>query len=604
MMSLAHWSDARVSYQAAGLVNHLWQSTAFVLLAWLLAWSLRANSARARYWVWMAASVKFLLPFSFFIAAGEALRTAAGVATRHPALSAAVGRIAQPYSRRAFPFTPTAAAPAPAAHHGLLLLLTAAWLCGVGTLALSWARSWRQIRAAVRVASPMALVSDPSQLSGVSGLPFEVPVLLTTRLLEPGVFGIVRPVLLLPESLMRHLSPEQLRTVVTHELCHIRRRDNLTATLHMAVTALFWFHPAVWWIEARLLTERERACDEAVLAEGSDAELYAESILSVCKFYAESPLACMPGVTGGDLKQRIVRIMTGCLAQELSAGRKAMLAAACVLTAAIPVTTGFVTSTSANAQTASAGTKPLPSFEVASVRPNHTGKDSMSVEAGPFEFNDNDTAIKTLIEAAFDSYDFQVVGGPGWINSDRYDIKAKIDESMQKLSREQQGKQMGLMLQSLLLDRFHFKYHRETRIFSVYSLQIAKNGPKLHEAKLGDVYPNGTHAGDANAWTLSVGNGEFKIQDCSISIFAKNLGGNIGHVVIDKTGLQGKYDFTLQYAPDHDQAPPGYGQAAATTDTRPPIFTALQEQLGLKLVSEKASLEVIVIDHIEPPSPN
>ena len=613
MMSLAHWIDARVSSQAAGLVNHLWQSTAFVLPAWLLAWSLRAHSARARYWVWMAASVKFLLPFSFFIAAGEALRTAAGVSTRHPALSAAVGRIAQPYPRQPFFFTPAALETAPATHHGFLLLLLTTWLCGVGALALSWARSWRQIRAAARAASPLALVfglselSKSSGLSGSSPLPgpaFDVPVLATTRLLEPGVFGIVRPVLLLPESIMRHLSPEQLRTVVAHELCHIRRRDNLTAALHMAVTALFWFHPAVWWIEARLLTERERACDEAVLAEGSDAELYAESILSVCKFYAESPLACMPGVTGGDLKQRIVRIMTGCLAQELSAGRKAMLAAACVLTAAIPVTTGFVTSTSANAQTASAGTKPLPSFEVASVRPNHTGKDSMSVEAGPFEFNDNDTAIKTLIEAAFDSYDFQVVGGPGWINSDRYDIKAKIDESMQKLSREQQGKQMGLMLQSLLLDRFHFKYHRETRIFSVYSLQIAKNGPKLHEAKLGDVYPNGTHAGDANAWTLSVGNGEFKIQDCSISIFAKNLGGNIGHVVIDKTGLQGKYDFTLVYAPDHEQTPPGYGQAAATTDTRPPIFTALQEQLGLKLVSEKAPLEVIVIDHIEPPSPN
>jgi beta-lactamase regulating signal transducer with metallopeptidase domain len=94
------------------------------------------------------------------------------------------------------------------------------------------------------------------------------------------------------------------------EMCHVRRRDNLTAANHMVVEAAFWFYPLVWWIRARLVEEREQACDEAVLQSGSDAEVYAEGILNVCKFYVESPLACVSGISGADLRKRVVRIMT------------------------------------------------------------------------------------------------------------------------------------------------------------------------------------------------------------------------------------------------------------------------------------------------------
>jgi len=402
MMPLAHWDGIWMG----ALVNHLWQSTVAVLLAWLLAWSLRANRARTRYWVWMAASVKFLLPFSVFIAAGEALRAAAGVSTQKPALSAAMGRITAPFPRQPLSLVLSASRATSAPHYAVIMGLLAVWLCGVCMLALSWARSWRQIRAAVRAASPISSMSLASESAA------GVPVLSTTRLLEPGVFGIVRPVLLLPESITRHLSPEQLRTVVAHELCHIRRRDNLTAALHMAVTALFWFHPAVWWIEARLLGERERACDEAVLAEGNDTELYAESILSVCKFYAKSPLACVPGVTGGDLKQRIVRIMTGCMARELSAGQGLVIAVACVLTVAIPITAGLVASAKADAQSSQGGNGTLPSFEVTSIRPNISGKDSMSMNDGPARFVATDTTMKPILWEAFNLYDFQFINTP------------------------------------------------------------------------------------------------------------------------------------------------------------------------------------------------
>ena len=105
------------------------------------------------------------------------------------------------------------------------------------------------------------------------GIRFDVPVLLSSAKIEPGIFGIVRPVLLLPEGILERLTAEQMRAVVAHEMEHVRRRDNLTFAVHMVVEALFWFFPPVWWIGARLIEERERACDEAVVAAGGRLKL-------------------------------------------------------------------------------------------------------------------------------------------------------------------------------------------------------------------------------------------------------------------------------------------------------------------------------------------
>ncbi len=102
---------------------------------------------------------------------------------------------------------------------------------------------------------------------------------------------------------MERLTPSQLEAVLAHELCHVRRRDNLTSVIHMIVEAVFWFHPLVWWIGARLVEERELACDEEVLRLGSEPRVYAEGILNVCKLYVESPLRCVSGVTGSNLEE-------------------------------------------------------------------------------------------------------------------------------------------------------------------------------------------------------------------------------------------------------------------------------------------------------------
>ena len=128
--------------------------------------------------------------------------------------------------------------------------------------------------------------------------------------------------LLWPAGISQHLQDAHLEAILTHEVQHVRRRDNLAAAMHMVVEAIFWFHPLVWWLGARLVEERERACDEEVLRLGVQPEIYAEGILKTCEFCVASPLACVSGVTGADLKQRMVRIMTQRPEDKLGFGKK------------------------------------------------------------------------------------------------------------------------------------------------------------------------------------------------------------------------------------------------------------------------------------------
>ncbi|HXE12019.1 MAG TPA: M56 family metallopeptidase, partial [Bryobacteraceae bacterium] len=265
----------------AALANHLWQSTLFAAAAALLALALRKNRAQTRYTLWLIASLKFLVPFALLIAAGAHLRWPAAAPIATPTFSVAVQQIGQPFTAREI--STSVLMPAVSnAWNPVITILFSIWFVGFAAVLLSWWRRWMRIRTIVRAASPLPLETS-------------VPVLSSPTLLEPGVFGIFRPVLLLPEGITGHLSARHLESIFAHELCHVRRRDNLAAAIHMFVEALFWFHPLVWWIGARMMEERERACDEEVLRLGNQPQVYAESILKACQFYLESPLACISG---------------------------------------------------------------------------------------------------------------------------------------------------------------------------------------------------------------------------------------------------------------------------------------------------------------------
>ena len=269
---------------------------------------LRNNHARTRYWIWLTASLKFLIPFSLFVEIGHRLSYSSAPAISHPQLALVMDEISQPFAASPPPIY--VAAPS-------LPILPAIWICGSVAILILWFIRWRRIAALLRT-------SDPQ--------------------LEPGVFGVFRPVLYLPAGIADHLDDAQLKAIVAHELCHVRRRDNLTAALHMLVETVFWFHPLVWWIGTRLVDERERACDEEVIHLGSDPEVYAESILKICRLYLESPLACVAGITGSDLAARIESIMKTSPLNKLSAAKKLTLGVIGIVALAAPIASGMFNS--------------------------------------------------------------------------------------------------------------------------------------------------------------------------------------------------------------------------------------------------------------------
>jgi beta-lactamase regulating signal transducer with metallopeptidase domain len=317
--------------------NHLWQSTLFALAVWLITLALRKNRAAVSHRLWLAASVKFLVPFSLLAGIGGYFQWERAVTTA-PAVSMIAG-ISEPFSSASV-VPPDAPSPLPTVMIGV-------WICGIAANLFWWLIRWRQVRRAVSLASP-------ANLDG------PLRVMYGPERFEPGVFGIFRPVLLLPEGILQRLSPAQLQTVLAHELCHVQRRDNLAMAIHMIVEALFWFHPLVWFIKARLLEERERACDEEVLQLGSDPQAYAESILKICEFYLASPLTCVSGIAGSNLKKRIEDIMKNRVALHLSFNKSFLMVVAAIAALAIPILAGMARPESAQGVRGDAGTSAVP----------------------------------------------------------------------------------------------------------------------------------------------------------------------------------------------------------------------------------------------------
>jgi TonB family protein len=164
------------------------------------------------------------------------------------------------------------------------------------------------------------------------------------------VVGLFRPWLLWPSGLSSRLTDRQLESILAHEACHASRRDNISAAIHMAVEILFWFHPLVWWLGSRLVTERERACDEEVVRMGTDKRHYAEGLLEVCRFCLRSRLPLVAGVSGSDLAARVERIMTAPVPNALSRTRRVLLGCVLALMATAPIGAGALTAISSHAQ--------------------------------------------------------------------------------------------------------------------------------------------------------------------------------------------------------------------------------------------------------------
>jgi uncharacterized protein (TIGR03435 family) len=264
---------------------------------------------------------------------------------------------------------------------------------------------------------------------------------------------------------------------------------------------------------------------------------------------------------------------------------------------------------------------PAPTFDVASIKPDKSGNASIMVRFLPGgSFTATFITIKLLIEQAYDVADFQISGGPDWIKSERFDVEAKPSDSvaaeLPKLDPVQRNLEKQHMIQSLLATRCKLALHHETRDFQEYALVIAKSGLKVQPANAGDTSPNGTKGANGilgGAGRIKIGMGQMVGQAISMGRLAQILSSVLKTTILDKTGLLGTYDITLQWTPDASQpstmgaagaGPEAPGAAAPAEPSGPSIFTALEEQLGLKLESQKGPVDVIVIDHVEEPSQN
>ena len=261
-----------------------------------------------------------------------------------------------------------------------------------------------------------------------------------------------------------------------------------------------------------------------------------------------------------------------------------------------------------------AHSQPLPKFEVASVKPSNSADrrplvNGFNVASGG-QFTASNVTLKLLIRQAYNIKDFQISGGPGWTGSDLFDIAAKPEGPTKP-------DQFALMLQSLLADRFHLAIRRETRELPVYALVVAKSGPKIKAANESDpVIPQlkgrtDLPGGGGRPRVVIIRRGRLTTQGTGMPALAADLSNVLGRPVVDKTGLTGMYDLMLEWTPDENQVanfqaigvPEGFG--APPPDWQgPTLFTALEEQLGLKLESEKGPVEMFQIERVERPSEN
>lgn len=227
-------------------------------------------------------------------------------------------------------------------------------------------------------------------------------------------------------------------------------------------------------------------------------------------------------------------------------------------------------------------------FEVASIKPADPDARGSSSNGDGRMLRIKNWTLKRLVQRSFDVQDYQVTGGPNWTDSYRFNIDAKIDESEPELRGKEGQARLRAMLESLLTDRFDFQFHRETKILPVYNLVVSRNGFKLTPVK-----DTGSHSTNSN-------NGRLTATCIAMPELAIFLTGLVERPVLDATGISGVFDFKLEWSREESVVKTADGNEPAG----PSIFTALQEQLGLKLESGKSPVEIVVVDHAEKPTEN
>ncbi len=573
------------------LVHFLWEG--IVIAAIYAAVRSAVRRPRVRYLAGCAAlAAMSVMPVVTWSLLGRSPAAVADVS--QTALVSAGPAIGHGIALESFAFSAYAGAPAP-----FLVWVVALW--ALGAMAF-WIRLLggcvysQRIRSRRVWAAPAEWQQAFEQLKAQISLSRPVRLLVSALIEAPAVVGWLRPVVLVPVGALAGFPPEQMEALLLHELAHIRRSDYLVNLLQGVVEALLFYHPAVWWISGHIRAERELACDDVTLLLTGDAVSYARALAEL-ESARTSRLRVAMAASGASLAYRIARL----LGQPRPRHRSVFGPGVVVLTVLLSVTTLALFG--------------QPKFEVASVKPSHeTGLTMVRVLPGRLVA---DTTVERLMQYAYGVQSFQMTGGPDWIHSERFAIEAKTDGAANRSETLR-------MLRSLLEDRFRLKTHHETRQMPVFALVAAHGGLKL--PPVDSVGCRDTDADGLPAWVggrmAPPVEGLTMMPECGVVGWRLQTGGPLllggrvgmpelaralsnvmGRTVIDQTGHTGLFDVKLNFVPDDatpvlPPPPPG-----APGFTGPSIFSALQ-QLGLRLDSTKGPAEVMVIDHVEPPSAN
>jgi bla regulator protein blaR1 len=442
-------------------------------------------------------------------------------------------------------------------------------------------------------------------LAAQAGVRRSIDVLLHERIAAPLTCGFARPAIVLPID-AADWSDADIRRAIVHELEHVRRGDWPLQLAARVVCALYWFHPLAWIAWRHLCLESERACDDAVLrsAEGTEYAAQLVTLASRLSHGAMRPMLSM--ASRSDLSTRIRAVLDS----RQSRGRAGLVNASVTIAVA-----GLVVCALSPLRAVMRAEPRLPqgelAFDVASVKPNLSGDLRVTLQAMPGgRFIATNAPLRTLIREAYALQGAQLSGGPGWLDSDRFDIVAKSERNPTPL-------QMRMMLRPLLAERFRLGVHTETRELPLYVLVLARTDGKLGP----HLRPNGADCSQAPEWVgtgppprapegpcRSAGpgsGGAMRFRGITLDAFAMFLATPVRRPVIDRTGLNGDFDIELDMTAELGPPPPPPGMPdAVDRASAPSIFTVVQEQLGLRLDARREPVDVLVIDRVERLIPN
>lgn len=503
------------------------------------------------------------------------------------------------------------------------------WMAGVVAVLCPLAAAGRRVRSirlrAARWDDGVRLTAAIARQAGVRS---DVDVLISNETQAPMTYGVRRPRIILPIDAPRWTGHD-LRHALLHEIEHVRRHDWLAQVIAHMACAIYWFHPLAWSAWRHLRLECERACDDGVLRE-ADRTAYAEQLVALARRLSHDRATTMVSMAGSShLATRIAAV----LAADVARGRASVVTMTAVAGAAlslvaavapIQAVTARLPAQSANEALSIATSVDGPPFDAALIEPNDAPAprqappttspppaafDAISIKRNrtsdpargslqPGRFTTTNTPVLLLVRQAYDVFPYQILEAPDWTRADGYDITATAPAGA-----ELTPPVVGHALRELLATRFHFAAHTETREMATYELVFARPdrrpGPRRQQSAIDCSASMAAPAppsadGQPPCAQLGFEGRRYLFRGFPLARFARSLASAVGRPVVDKTGLDGAWNLDLEFTPQND---PG-----AQPGDHPGIFTALEEQLGLKLQPARGTVDVLIVDRVERPT--